>query len=156
MTVSCALVQLVVILAMSHIAIQCCTCSSLIEPYPANLAKGHRHVLHTNRTWIDFVSRPPKAHDDESNCHRQHYITYFDCPSFSSGDFFHVPHMFWTSRLYVFVSMQSLPTWANVAHPSNALCVDIPVSSYGHLGINIFSGHTLYHPHASCSSSCWT
>ena len=92
MTVSCALVQLVVILAMSHIAIQCCTCCSLIEPYPANLAKGHRHVLHTNRTWIDFVSRPPKAHDDESNCHRQHYITYFDCPSFSSGDFFFMCH----------------------------------------------------------------
>ena len=38
----------------------------------------------------------------------------------------------------MFVSMQSLPTWANVAHPSNALCVDIPISSYGHLGINFF------------------
>ena len=52
MTVSCALVQLVVILAVSHIAIQCCTCSSLIEPYPANLAKRQRHVLHTKPTWI--------------------------------------------------------------------------------------------------------
>ena len=157
MTVSCALVQLVVILAVSHIAIQCCTCSSLIEPYPANLAKRQRHVLHTKPTWI--YSSPALPQPMMTN-----QVAIVSTTSslisialhFHPVIFFHVPHMFWTSRLYVFVSMQSLPTWANVAHPSNALCVDIPISSYGHLGINFFSGHTLYHPHASCSSPCWT
>ena len=53
-------------------------------------------------------------------------------------------------------TLRNGPLGQNVAHPSNALCVDIHVSSHGHSRVQFFSGHTLYHPHASCSSSCWT